>query len=47
MVDLPEPSSLYASAADGLGLFASIDDLPKTSETFVEGSNGEHPDSLI
>ncbi|KAI5012169.1 hypothetical protein ZWY2020_024303 [Hordeum vulgare] len=47
VVDLPEPSSLYASAADGLGLFASIDDLPKTSETFVEGSNGEHPDSLI
>lgn len=45
VVDLPEPSSLYASAADEL--FASVDNLPKTSETFVGGSSGEHPDSLI
>ncbi|KAF7000421.1 hypothetical protein CFC21_016335 [Triticum aestivum] len=45
VVDLPEPSSLYASAADEL--FASVDNLPKTSETFVGGSSGEHPGSLI
>lgn len=41
--DLAEPSNLYASAADEF-LFS---DLQKTPETFVGGSSGEHPDSLI
>jgi len=43
VADLAEPSNLYASAADEF-LFS---DLPKTSETFVGGSSGEHPHSLI
>uniref|UniRef100_A0ACD5UMJ2 Uncharacterized protein n=1 Tax=Avena sativa TaxID=4498 RepID=A0ACD5UMJ2_AVESA len=43
VADVAEPANLYASAADEF-LFS---DLPKTSETFVGGSSGEHPDSLI
>ncbi|KAM0898644.1 hypothetical protein ACQ4PT_021811 [Festuca glaucescens] len=43
VADLAEPSDLYASAANEF----LTSDLPKTSETFVGGSSGEHPDSLI
>jgi hypothetical protein len=45
VADLAEPSNLYASAVEEF--LASGDDLPKTSETFVGGSSGEHPNSLI